>query len=465
MTGTNRPTRPDGSERRHAAAAASERLSAAGVEVVLLTLVDNAGVARARAVPLTRLEHAATAGVGLSTAWHVVTATDRVTSSPFVGNPAGDLRLVADAPAARPFPGLAGWGWCPTDQFCQDGVSHDCCPRELLRRAVGRCAALGLDARVGYELEWWCAAGSSDPEEQRRPAHDGPAVGALPLLKLAGYVHELVTLCSDPGIGLETLNAEYSDGQLECSLSPKDPLAAVDANVLARLVIHSAAQRHGMRASFTPAFAGPMGNGGHIHLSLWRDGENCFAGGDGPAGLRSEAAAFLAGILAQLVPMTAIGAPTVASYLRLQPSRWAGAFRCWGVENREAALRLVAAGQSGEAAANVEVKCFDEAANPYLLLATLLAAGAAGVEKGLELAPPYSGDPAVADAAALAAAGVERLPATLGDAVAAMERSTFLAELLGPALFDSYLAVRREEWAAYGSAEEPDIVAAYRWRF
>jgi glutamine synthetase len=465
----------DSAAQREDAAQAVERLAASGVEVVLLAFFDNAGVIRSRAVPLARLAEAATSGVGLSTAWHVVTATDRVTSSAYIGNPAGDLRLVADAGAAAELPGVPGFAVAAADQRHKDGSVHPCCARQLLRRAEERLERLGLEARVGYELEWWCGresqpgavtgSGSSSGGGRVVPAHRGPAVGALPVLELAPMVRELVADCAGPQPGLETINAEYSDGQLECSLTPKLPVAACDANLLARLAIHAAARRHGLRASFSPAFAGPMGNGGHLHLSLWREGTNCFAGGDLAAGLQPDAASFLAGVLEHLVAMTAIGAPNPASYLRMQPSRWAGAWRCWGVENREAALRLIDATPGRPSSANVEVKCFDEAANPYLLLAALLHAGADGVERRLELPPPYQGDPAAASPEEVAGAGIVRLPESLGAAITAMERSDFLAGVLGPELFDSYLAVRREELAAFAAASEEEIVAGYLWRY
>ncbi len=126
-----------------------------------------------------------------------------------------------------------------------------------------------------------------------------------------------------------------------------------------------------------------MGNGGHVHLSLWRDGKNLMACGDRRFGLTADGEAFGAGVLEHLPALLALGAPSVASYLRLVPQHWAGAYACWGLENREAAIRMVT-GSAGstEWAANLEVKCVDLLANPYLLLAGLLAAGSAGMAAG-----------------------------------------------------------------------------------
>jgi len=86
--------------------------------------------------------------------------------------------------------------------------------------------------------------------------------------------------------------------------------------------------------SFSPSVqAGGVGNGGHLHLSLHRGGRSLFGGGDRQFGLTDEAEAFIAGVLERLPALLAVGAPSVASYLRLLPSHWAGAFACWGLEN------------------------------------------------------------------------------------------------------------------------------------
>jgi glutamine synthetase len=146
----------------------------------------------------------------------------------------------------------------------------------------------------------------------------------------------------------------------------------------------------------------------------------------------------------------------VASYLRLVPSHWAGAYACWGLENREAALRLIAG-----ANANVEVKCVDAAANPYLLLAGLLAAGRAGVGAALRLPEPVSIDPASAPAGR----PVPRLPRSLVEAVAAFEADAVLAEALGEAVVDTVASVRRGEIALFDGADAETVVAATRWRY
>ncbi len=150
----------------------------------------------------------------------------------------------------------------------------------------------------------------------------------------------------------------------------------------------------------------------------------------------------------------------------MQPSRWAGAYRCWGLENREAALRYIS-GSEGEHghAANFEVKTFDAAANPYLALAGLLAAGRAGVRTGATLPTPIATDPGRLDSDIRSARGIDPLPDTLAATVAAFEADDVLGAAFGAELVDTIAAVRRGEIARFADATPQQIIAASRWRY
>jgi glutamine synthetase len=162
----------------------------------------------------------------------------------------------------------------------------------------------------------------------------------------------------------------------------------------------------------------------------------------------------------------AVGAPSVASYLRMQPSHWAGVYACWGRENREAAVRFVTGMTGSEGtAANCEVKCFDSSANPYLAIGAVIAAGLAGVDRGLKLPQQVSGDPAQRSADELRELGVERLPTRLEQSIALMDQSAVLRDAMGSTLFDAFLAVRRAEWQTFGGEEPERVAVAHRWRY
>jgi glutamine synthetase len=322
--------------------------------------------------------------------------------------------------------------------------------------------AQGLELRMSFEIEW--AAGTVG-DHDFQPACSGPAYGMTRVVELSDYCRDVVQALQREGLTVEQFHPEYAAGQLEVSVAASDPVGAADDSVLARQTIQAVSARHGLRASFAPSVvAGTVGNGGHVHASVWRGGRNLLAGGPGRHGLTADGEAFAAGILAELPALTAIGAPSVASYLRLVPSHWAGAFSCWGLENREAALRLIT-GSAGEqdTRANIEIKCFDLAANPYLVAGSLIAAGLAGLRSGARLPAETDSDPAGLTPAALASRGISRLPQSLPEATGHLEGSTTLREAMGEPLAEAFLAVRRADAELFADAGREDIAARTRW--
>ncbi|MFF2020288.1 glutamine synthetase [Streptomyces sp. NPDC058171] len=423
-------------------------LAARGVETVALTIVDNAGICRAKTFPLARLTEVAERGVGMAPCFDVYTSADRMVSSPHLGGPDGDLRLFPDPDRIVPLAAQPGWAWSPADRYEQDGRPYASCQRLFAKSAADRAAALGFTLTMGFETEWIL----------RRPdgtcPTTGPAYGMTRVVELADYGRDLLRALTDQGVRVLQFHPEYSPGQFEISTAPADgPVAAADDLVLVRETIRAVSARHGLRASFAPTFtAGEVGNGCHLHLGLHHDGTDLHRDPRAPYGLAPDAAAFLAGVLDRLPALLAVGAPSPASYLRLAPSRWAGAYRCWGVENREAALRLV----PGDG--HAELKCFDATANPYLLAGSVITAGLAGIAEGAKLPDPVTGDPA-------GLADVPRLPRSLDEAVDHLTASDELREAMGEVLYGAVLAVRRAEAEDFADSDPERIAADTRWRY
>ena len=315
------------------------KLRQEGTRGVVLSYVDTAGITRIKTVPVARLARAARWGVGMSTVFDIFLSNDLMTSTPELGKPDGDLRLVPDLDRLVTLAAQPGWAWTPVDRYEQSGEVWAACQRGFARTMVERAAEAGLEFRMGIEVEWALDRGGA---EGFAPACTGPAYGMTRLIELSDYARDVLAAMEEQGLEVEQLHPEYSDGQYEISVAATDPVGAADDSVLVRQTIRALSQRHGLRASFAPSVvAGHVGNGGHVHLSAWRDGSNLFAGGPGPYGLTPEGEAVAAGILELLPALLAIGSPSPASYLRLVPSHWAGAFACWGHETRETALRLI----------------------------------------------------------------------------------------------------------------------------
>jgi len=430
-------------ERAAQARVATTRIEAEGVEGVLLGWVDNAGVGRVKAVPVRQLEHAAEWGVGASPCFDRFLVDDSMAPG---GGPVGDLRLVPDLTMLTRLAAQPGWAWAPVDRYAQDGTPHPGCQRLFAHRMAEAVERRGIAVRAGIEVEWVVAGDGA-----------GPAYGMRRTIAASDYLRELLNALTEQGLAVLQLHPEYATGQFEVSVAAADPVRAADTALLVRHTVQAVSRRHGLDASFAPAVtAGGVGNGAHLHLSLWRDGHNLGHGGLGPYGLTREAEAFLAGVLAELPALLVLGAPSVASYLRLVPARWSGPYRCWGLENREAALRLIT-GSTAEQA-NAEVKCFDAAANPYLAVGGVLAAGLAGLDAVLRLPAEVADDPG-------AVGGVERLPGSLGEAVEAFRGSTVLREALGAELYDAVLAVREAEIELFDGRSADEVIAATRYRY
>lgn len=424
-------------------------------------MVDNAGVTRVKGVPVTRIDHVSRFGVGLSNVFAVFAVDDHITSSPGFEGPSGDMRLIPDMDAAVVLEGGRGWAWAPVDQYSQEGDPMPVCQRSALKRAIEEAQSEGLLFRMSFEVEFtlFDAAG--------QPLHSGPGYSTFAFLPAEEFVIDLLDALGAQGIAVEQIHPEYSTGQYEISVAAGSPLEAADRHVLLRLTIRRVAHRYGLKASFSPvAVPGEVGNGCHLHVSAWRGEENLMSGGEGPEGLTDVGEHAVAGLLHHLPGMAGFLAPSVASWDRLQPSHWAGAYTCWGVENREAALRMIK-GMTGTRAraANVEIKTIDGTANPYIAATLAVSSALDGVRNAMRLPQAVTSDPDDLDESERSEHGIERLPADLAEAVARMEKSELPRVALGDALFEAFLAVRKLELESYGEADIETRAHLLRWKY
>jgi glutamine synthetase len=435
-------------------------LAGQGVVAVATSFVDNSGISRVKSVPLDRLPALAAWGVGFSTAFDYFRFDDWVAAPPDGHAAVGDQRIVPDLERLVVLSAQPGWAWAPGDRFGQTGEPHDQDARLLLGTMVDGLAARGITVRSAIEIEWVVSAGDAFA-----PAATGPAYGLTRLTNGSDYGRDVLTALAAQGVEVEQFHPEYAPGQFELSVAAESPVPAADTSVLVRATIRAVGNRHGYRTSFSPKVdAAGVGNGGHVHLSLWREGSNLMAAGSGPFGLSAEGESFGAGVLRHLPALLAVGAPGVASYLRLVPQHWAGAYACWGLENREAALRMVTGSAGQESGtANLEVKCVDLHANPYLLLAALLAAGADGIASFARLPEPVDVDPAALSSDVLAARGIARLPSTLRESLDAFLADDVLRTAFGRPLVGAITAVRESEIELFDGMSPEDVAAATRW--
>jgi len=435
-----------------------QRQLAEDVSGVAITFVDHSGAGRVKVVPLEALARAARFGVGFSPVTDAFTSDGGIDPASPLDRPDGDLRLVPDLTRLVALRDPDGWAWAPGDRFTQDGSVYANCQRSFARAQVAAAAAQGLSALMAFEVEWMVGQDT----DAFTPAFGGTGYGLSRFLDAAEYVRDVMDSLDSAGVVVEQIHPEYGPAQFEVSVAAQDPVSAADTNVLVKLVISAVSARHGLRASFAPAVVSDnVGNGGHLHASFWKDGANLLAGGDGRYGLTASGESILAALLDSLPALLAIGAPTPASYLRLQPSRWAGAFQIWGIENREAALRLIEAAPSDPAKANAELKCFDLSANPYLLTGSIMALARKAAAGSARLPAEVSGDPAAPGHPL--ADSVVRLPGTLTETVKALEASEDLRDAMGDELLTTFAAARRASIALAADQATDEVIADARW--
>ncbi|MFC7484707.1 glutamine synthetase [Luedemannella flava] len=321
-----------------------------------------------------------------------------------------------------------------------------------------RARDAGVELRMAFEIEWYL--GTADGS----PAATGPAYGMTQVVTLSDYARDLLEALDAQGVPVEQFHPEYAASQLEISVSPTNPVGAADRVVLARETIRAVSARHGLRASFAPVpVAGAVGNGMHLHFSAWSPTDaHLFANGPGRYGLTAPGESILAGVLDRLPALVGLAAPSVSSHLRRVPQRWAGAYQCWGRENREAALRFVtgAAGSRG-AAANAEIKCCDASANPYLVVGAVCLIAVESLDKGLTLPAETLVDPATLTGADQP----PRLPETAADAVERLLADAGLRAALGEELVDAHSAVRRAEVELFADRTAEQVAESVRWRY
>jgi len=423
-----------------------------GVRLVRFLWCGNDGTVRAKASARHGLAGRLGSGIGLTVAMQAMNGLDHL--QPVAGmGPVGEIRLVPDLETFRVLPYAPHTAAVLTDHMRLDGAPAPVCQRSFLKRMERGLAERGLSLRAAFENEFSLATALDGAYV---PIESSLCFSTIGMTAAQDYVDELAAALEAQRIPLEQYYAELGHGQQEISTAHAPALQAADEQLLVRETIRAVATRRGLVASLAPKpWPDNAGNGCHVHFSLWEGHGNRFYDGSREDRLSGTARSFIAGVLAHLPGLCALTAPSFNSYHRIVPQFWAGAFRCWGHDNREAPVRVASpfAGAE-EASTNAELKAADASANPYLALGGLIAAGLDGLERGLEPPEPVEVDPATLSDDERAARAIDRLPASQAEALDALAADGLLLGALGTELADSYLAVRRSEWETYSAGDQ-----------
>lgn len=432
-------------------------LESSEVDTVVGTVVNPAGLTHAKTVPVRRVAAFTDPGLGASPVWHGF-AIDRAGIAFSEGiSVVGDQRIRID-PAALRIIGT-GLAWAPGSFFDQDGDPVPSCARGTLARIESRLAAAGLHALVGHEIEFLLV----DAGGNRLPGELWAQYGLAGVLEHEAFVREVTAAATEAGVGIEQFHPEYGLNQFEISLTPTSPVAAADQLILARIIISRVARSHGMRVSLSPVpFAGSVGSGAHQHFSLMRGDTPLFSGGPGAQGMTTEGESAVGGIVAGLPEAQLIFCGSIVSGLRMQPGNWAGAYACWGTENREAAVRFLRGGPGNPHGANVEVKVVDPSANPYFATAAILGLALDGIEREAALPAETTVDPGTLSPQERDAAGTVALSADQAHQIRALDGSHRLRAILGDPAVNVLVAVRRYEHETYSHLDAEQLTDKFR---
>jgi glutamine synthetase len=423
-----------------------------GLRLIRFLWCGNDGTVRAKASSRHGLDGRLASGIGLTVGMQAMNGLDQLQPVDGMG-PVGEVRLVPDLDTFRVLPYAPHLGAVLTDHIALDGRPAPVCQRSFLKRMEARLAERGLVLRASFENEFSLA---TREDGRYVPLDSGLCFSTIAATASQAYVDELAAGLEAQGIPLEQYYSELGHGQQEISTGHAPALQAADEQLLVRETIRGVAARHGLVASLAPKpWPDNAGNGAHVHFSLWAGGQNRFHDASAPDLLSAEARSFVAGVLEHLPGLCGLTAPSFNSYHRIVPQYWAGAFVCWGHDNREAPVRIASVFRGlEEASTNAELKACDASCNPYLALGGLIAAGLDGLERRLEPPEPVEVDPATIDEDERERLGIARLPESQEQALDALADDELLLDALGPVLAESYLAVRRSEWAVYSKGDE-----------
>jgi glutamine synthetase len=419
---------------------------------VRFVFVDHAGIPKCKAAHRDSFERRAGAGVGLAKG--VMALDPSGVLHPASGlTPVGEVRLMPDLSTLVPLPFARGQAMVSCDMKEPDATTPwEGCPRSALKRVLERLATRGYRAVASYEAEFYVWGPDG-------PLDSTPYAASFALTPAADFVAELAQTLEDMGIPPEQCHAEVGHGNLELSVGEAEALAAADRRVQVLETIRGVAHRMGLETTMAPKpYLQGAGNGHHLHVSVYENDNPVLF--DASGALSSQGSGFVAGVLDHLSAVMAFTAPSPNSYQRLAPGMWSSAYAAYGLDNREAAVRLASPVAGAESAtANVEIKPVDVTANPYLALAAVLAAGMDGMERDLDPGEPTTVDPATLSEEERAERNIRPLPSSLDMALNALENDEVLIGALGAPLVRTHLAVGRAQ-AEIARELPPEEVAA-----
>jgi glutamine synthetase len=420
-----------------------------GVKYCIGAYVDIHGVPKAKVVPIDHLPQMA-AGSERYTGY----ALDGLGQAPSDD----ELNSIPDLDHIIPLPWEPKVAWMPADNGFQ-GKPYPLNTRVALKNVLAQAAEMGFGMNLGIECEIYLLKQEADgklavpnPDDKlTKPCYD-----VRGFMDNFAWLDKMATAINGLGWDLYSFDHEDGNSQFEFDFNYSDALTMCDRFTFFRYMAKHYAKEEGLLATMMPKpFADKTGTGAHFNMSLYdiNTGKNLFACDpkDDPRGigLTELGYQFIAGILKHGPALCAAFAPTVNSYKRLVRRgamsyfSWAPVFNSYGSNNRTNSVRVPAGG------GRCESRNADGAVNPYLAATLALAAGLEGIREGLNPGTPNEDNLYAITEEERTKRGIEFLPQTLQEAVAAFAADPLVEKTLGKELRDEFITYKTQEWETY----------------
>lgn len=299
-------------------------------------------------------------------------------------------------------------------------------PRYVLKKVLNEAKEMGYTFDVGTECEFFLFH-TDDNGNPTTITHEKAGYFDLGPVDLGENARrDMVLNLESMGFEIEASHHEAAPAQHEIDFKYTDALRTADNFMTFKFTVKSIAKRHGLHATFMPKpKTGINGSGMHTNMSLSKDGKNIFEDENGKYGLSEEAYHFIAGIMKHIKGMSVITNPLVNSYKRLVPGFEAPVHIAWSKKNRTPLIRIPAERGDGT---RIELRNPDPSCNPYLVLAVCLAAGLDGIKHKLECPKGIDKNIFEMTEKEIKERNIERLPASLEEAINEFERIALLKE-------------------------------------
>ena len=412
------------------------------IKYFLISFVDLFGVLRSKLVPAHAIKDMQVNGAGFAgfAAWLDMTPAD------------SDMFAIPDPDSLIQLPWNKEVGWLASDLW-MNGKPVDASPRVMLKKQIKKLSELGYSMKSGVECEYFLISPDGNAIADNRDTQSKPCYDQSSLMRRYELIKEICDCMIEMGWGPYQNDHEDANGQFEMNWDYSDCLKTADRHTFFKFMVKTIAEKHDLRATFMPKpFENLTGNGCHAHISLWKGKKNIFLDKHDKLGLSKTAYNFLGGIMKHASSLSTFFNPTINSYRRINaaPTKsgatWSPSSISYTGNNRTHMIRVPDPGR-------FELRLMDGSANPYLLQASVLAAGMEGLNKRINPGKPlfcnmyedYKKYP-----------NLSKLPNELKDSLDKIENNKEMNKAFGKEVIKSYVKLRTAELKDFNDNEKFD---------